>query len=301
MSLQLDEELFTGFQIQFNVTKTVKSAPRNKATIRIFNVSEDVYEHVVSRARELYVRLNAGYGVAALVFEGNPVKNGVSFDWSGGDKILAIEAQDGYRAYQRGRVSLTLDASSTRMSDLVIAAANAMRLPVDMIDLGGDNVELTQGTVLHGSAAEILDRVAAATGGEWSIQNGKIQMIPRQKTRRTSGPLYGGDLNNIIDFPKFTDEGIKLTTFLDSSIVPGDRFSVQVSSGRFDGIYKAHSVSHNGSLMDGGAWTTEVQGRRWVEAPPPKPDVEPKDVELPTFTLSDGTSVQGLWPIGGGT
>lgn len=303
-AVQLDDIAFTGLKIAFDVTKTIKSSPRNKATVTVHNVAEEVFEQLVERRRELVMRVYAGYEVPGLVFTGNPVKNGLSFEWDGGtDRVLSIEAQDGYRAYQRARLNLTLDAESVTLEEVVIEAAKQMGLPAGVIEIPGD-AQLTQGVALYGPAGPVLERIAKSVGADVSIQNGSLQFLPKNKARRRQGPRYSNQLRNIVQQPKFTDEGVKLTVFLDSSIEPGDRFVVDVASNRFDGIYKAHTVQHSGDTW-GDNWYTEIEGRIWTEPRVVEPTKQEILQQLKTGSDADVFRIveeQGwnIWP-GSGT
>lgn len=271
IAAQIGDRYIDGLRIDFDITKTIKSSPLNKATISIYNVSEELFEHVVEQRREIAIQLFAGHSGAlgALgqtappnrLFIGNPVKNGVEFVWSGADRILRIDAQDGYKAYQKGRLALSLDASELTLQELVAEAAGSLGLPIGIVDVPGD-VRLTQGAVLTGPTSVVLDRLAASTGAEWSIQDGALQFIPRRKARRTRGPLYSRAARNIMEYPKLTEEGLKIKVVLDPSILPGDRFKVETGNKRYDGIYRATTVKHTGSKWEN-TFQTEITAKAW--------------------------------------
>lgn len=296
--LQLDDRSFEGLKISFDVTKTVKQSPLNKANIAMHNVAEETFEQLIDRRRDLIVRLLAGYGFPNLIFQGNPVKNGVQFEWSDADRVLQIEAQDGYRAYQKARLNVTLDAANLTMADVAAEAARQLNLPVGIIDIPG-NAQLTQGLVLTGSVENVLQRIAASTGTDVSVQNGVLQILPKNKVRRNAGPLYSSKLKNIITYPKFTDEGLKLTVFLDGSLEPGDRFKVAVDSKRYDGVYKALTVKHSGDLW-GQTFYTEIEARP-LKGDPPAAATELNDLGLITPINDLGLiipkdDIQSFWP-----
>lgn len=264
IALQLDDRLYEGLRVDFQIVKNLSGSPLNKASITIYNVSDDTYNQIAERRRDLAVQVFAGYGGApARLFIGNPVKNGVEFNWpAGGDKILKLECQDGYKSYQKTRLSLSLDVDGIRLSDIVAEVAKKMQLPVGVIDFP-DDLELTQGLVLSGSPKAVLDRVTASSGAQWSIQDGALQILPRRKVRRSSGPLFSSELKNIHAYPTLTDDGISIKSFLTPGILPGDRFKIEVGDKRFDGIWKATTVKHTGSVW-GDQFSTELEGRRWT-------------------------------------
>lgn len=261
--VQLDDQLYEGLRLDFSIVKTLGGAPLNKAKITIYNVSDSTYEQVLDRGRDLAVQVFAGYGLPNRLFIGNPVKNGVEFTWDGADKRLQLSCQDGYKRYQRARLNVSFDADSIRLSDIASEVAKKLQLPIGIVDFP-DDLELTQGLVLSGSAREVLDRITASSGAQWSIQDGALQILPRRKVRRSSGPRYSSEQKNVLSWPALTDDGIKLQTFLDSSIVPGDRFQVDVGDKRLDGTWKSTTIKHTGSVWDS-QFYSDIEGRRWTQ------------------------------------
>ena len=263
VAVQIDRTLYEDLRIDFNVTKTLQSRPLNKASITIYNVDEQLFESVVAQRRESVIQVFAGYEAVNRVFIGNPIKNGVSFEWRDADRILKIDAQDGYRSYQTGRLSLSLDANTVTLQDIVAQASAALNLPLGIIDIPGD-AQLTQGISLDGPASNVLDRIAASTGSDWSIQNGALQFLPRRRARRSRGPRYSSELRNILEYPKLTEDGTALKVLLDPSLNPGDRFDLRVNNKRYDGVYKAITVKHTGSKWQN-EFFTEIEARPWKE------------------------------------
>jgi hypothetical protein len=82
-------------------------------------------------------------------------------------------------------------------------------------------------------------------------------------------------LNNIIEQPTKKDRGIGLTTFLDPTLGPGDRFSVEVEDAVvYNGIYKVTALRHTGDTH-GEPFYTEIEAKEWKPAPPPEANVPP--------------------------
>jgi len=263
--VQFDDLLFDGLRVSFEVTKTLKGEP-NKATISVYGIDPETYQILQAKGRDLVVQLFAGHEIPGLIFQGNPVKNGLEYKINPPERVLTIEAKDGYKAYQRGRLKKSYTGEVT-LAQVVEEAAAQLGLPVDMVEIPGD-IRFTQGIHLRGPAHRVLDRLAQSVGSDWSIQNGKLQFLPKSKVRRNSGPLYSTDLNNIVEHPTRKEKGIEMVTILDPSLAPGDRFEVRDAEVPFfNGVYKASAVRHNGDTHDV-AFYTEIDAAEVVD---PKP------------------------------
>lgn len=265
VAVQFDTDLFTDLRVSFEVTKTIKGEP-NKATISVYNISPEYFNTLLAKKRDLVVKLFAGHGAPVPIFIGNPIKDGVEYLRDGTERVLKIEAKDGYKAYKRTRLALSFGDVIT-LREVVGRIAAEMGLPADMIDVPTD-FEYTQGIQLSGQASKALDRLALSTGSDWSIQDGRLQFLPKSKVRRTTGPLYADRLKNIIQEPSKKEKGINLTTFLDPTLIPGDRFQVEVTDAvAYNGIYKVTALRHTGDTH-AEPFYTEIEAKAWKPAPP---------------------------------
>jgi hypothetical protein len=259
--------LFDGLRVSFEVTKTLGGEP-NKSTMSIYGLDTQTYQMLLAKERELVVQLFAGHEIPGLIFQGNPVKAGLAYKIEPPERVLTVEAKDGYRSYQRGRMKKSF-AGEVTMTQVLEEAAASLGIPLDTVDIPGD-IRFTQGVHLRGPAHRVLDRLAQSTGSDWSIQNGKLQFLPKSKVRRDSGPLYATELNNIISHPTKKEKGIELTVILDPSIAPGDRFEVRDDDyPLFNGVYKASAIRHTGDNWDT-AFFTEIEAAEVVDPKPAK-------------------------------
>lgn len=239
VTLQLDDQAYDGLHVQFDVDKTVKKA-LNTAKITAYNLPSSYEQYVGSR--DLRIRLIAGYaGDAGLLFEGNPTKGGVSAKNNGGDFVVEFEASDGLRTYQSSTVSTSIDDLTT-LGDTLDRVVNEAGLTKGKIVVPEEK-RLTQGVVLHGSTRKVLDRLGSAYNADWSIQNGKLNFLPREETAN-EGSLFSPKLKNILEIGRKDDGRLRLKTLLDRS-APGDRIKVEDTD--YDGIYKIETAKYKGS------------------------------------------------------
>lgn len=248
--LQLDDLSYDGLRVDFSVTKTIGSK-LNKAKIDVYNLADIYTDLIESQARDVRVRLLAGYDTPALIFEGNPVKGGISKERSAGDSVLTIEANDGLKQYQDAVVNVSF-ATQTTFAQVVEEAATQLGLPQGAIEVSND-ARLTQGLSFTGPASELLDRVARSQDSDWSIQNGQLRIVPFSGTTTERGPLYSQENRNLIEYQPM-DTGAKFVVLLDAKLLPGDRFEVEHQE--VQGVYKASKVQHAGSRWQNEFYTT---------------------------------------------
>jgi len=242
VNLAIDDLAYRDLRVDFKIEKTISGEP-NSAKITVWNLNRDRTEMVVSRKRDTLIRLEAGYNVPRLLFQGNPTKGGITVKNDGPDRKLEIEAQDGLNEYQNARIFKSFRAG-TKIKKVVDEAVSAFDLPAGEIEVPSDR-ELTQGVTFNGRAADILDRVATSTAADWSIQDGKIRFIPSGETSGNQAVVFSSKNGNLVGSPEPKDDGLKITGLLDGSVNPGDRFVVE--SEEYDGIYKAKNVTYKGS------------------------------------------------------
>lgn len=238
--LQLDDVSYDGLDVEFKVKKTAKKA-LNEATITTWNVPERDYKAKIDN-RNLRVRLLAGYSTPRLLFEGNPVDGGVTVERDNGDMRLKLECSDGLRTYRDARVQFSIQKQTTFV-DVLDRIADQVGLPKGVIRVPSEK-RWTQGIAYQGDMAGALDRLADAYDADWSIQNGKLQFLPKSETTRR-GPLFSPELDNLLDVGS-TDQGVKVKVLLDNQCDPGTWFKVDGTDDH-DGTYKVQSVEYQGS------------------------------------------------------
>lgn len=164
---------FTGLRVSFSITSTVGSKP-NTAEFSIYGLSETSRAACTVKGTEL--RLVAGYTeTAALVFAGQ-VQHGESMRQSGG-WVTVLEAKDGMPQWT-ARVRKSLH-SATKHRDLVKTLAEQMGLQVSAEQLALAGTGATAGpTTMYGFAHAEMDVLCRTLGLEWSIQRGRLMLVP---------------------------------------------------------------------------------------------------------------------------
>lgn len=288
---KVDLVLFSGgkginlseFRITFQIKNADVESPNN-AIIRVYNLSQQTVQRIRGEFSE--VILNAGYdsGNFGTVFKGTIKQFKIGRE-NATDTYLDILAADGDIGYNQGIVNTTLTKGST-IDDALSATVDSMpglQLDKSSVVTDKQHVPNLRGVVMFGMARSRLRNFAATLDTTWSIQNGKVVMIPR------SGYLPGEAVKinvgtGLVGIPEQTDQGIRLQCLLNSRIrigglvqlnnaeitqlmqqnpesapIPfnqwaGFQYNAPLSK---DGMYRAYAVEHEGDTR-GNPWFTNL-------------------------------------------
>jgi hypothetical protein len=266
-------------RIYFEVTKSLRST-LNTALIRIYNMTQDHENQIKGEFDD--VLINAGYiGATQLIFRGT-IRHTFGYR-EGNEHITEIDAADGDRDLRKTIVNTTLAAGSSSAQIVDHVVGNFAETTKGHVVL--KDQQRIRGRVLSGSAADVLDDVAAQSDAHWSIQDGVLQIVPVDSTLPTEAIVLRSD-TGLLGAPEIDDKGIKATCLLNPRIQcngkvwlnnndlkakiakeletkPGAK-KVKVKRHRGviarldpDGIYKVYKLVHEGDTRDN-TWTTQV-------------------------------------------
>lgn len=214
-----------GLTINFAIKKTDGQTP-NTAAIRVYNLNDDT----VKRIKKEFTRvtLQAGYeSNYGVIFDGN-VKQYTEGRENVVDHFLDIQAADGDESYNFAVVNATL-AAGAKQRDQIEAAAKTMQ------QLGGtqtgyiaddtDGEALPRGKVMYGMARDYIRQSSTSAGCSWTIQNGKIQVVP------LTGVLPGQAIvlnsqSGLVNAPEQTNDGIKFRCLINPQLVIGGTIQI---------------------------------------------------------------------------
>lgn len=260
------------------ITKTLKPAP-NTCELSIYNLNADTraaLEEIRPKAdskRGIPVRIRVGY-------EGEPLNQ----IWLGDLRTVIslheppewrtiLTSGDGEKAVRQSRIAQPLGAKTPIATALkavaiklreylgpdAISDRDLARLQ-ESVKMRGAGQILGSGIVLYGSAAKVLSSLCASAGLEWSIQDGKIQILDRGAALKMQAlPVEEG--KNLIGLPEVDAEGvIKVRLLIGPDQIPGSILSV--SSNRAQGFYRIEKVETEFDTFLGGVWHNTIEGRR---------------------------------------
>lgn len=265
----------------------------NHVWVRVYNLSDHTVKSIKQQAAPNtptfvpgsaeYARLTlqAGYqnGNFGVIFDGRirQIKSGRE---NPTDTYLDILAQDGDIAYNFGVCNTTLAKGSSiadRQKAIVVAFSKAQP-EVTAANIGqvaqATGGILPRGKVLFGMARDYQRDLCATTGTTWSIQNGKVQVLP------LTGYLPGEAVvitsrTGMIGLPEQTDNGIRVRCLLNPRLQVGGLvkldnrsiqqalFNVQFTALNLlprldaDGLYRLYVVEHHGDTR-GQEWYSEL-------------------------------------------
>ncbi len=251
----------------------------NSARIRVYNMNPDTMARVQKEFKR--VVLQAGYeGNYGLIFDGTVVQTRRGRT-SQVDTHLDITAADGDAAYNFAYVSTTLAAGSTAQDHFNVAAQAMAKHGVGVgYTAGLQSNPLPRGKVMFGMARDFMRGVARATQTTWSIQDGKIVVIPETSYMPGEIPVINSDTGliglpvqtqNGINFRVLLNPNIKIGTLvqLDNKAVQQFEYSLSVqqqaqnqrtaleSKLQTDGFYYVMWAEHQGDTR-GNDWYTDV-------------------------------------------
>lgn len=248
-------------RVRFKVTKTSDKEP-NTAEIVVSNLASATRTGFEAAGK---VRLLAGHEeTLALAFEGDI--SAVKHEHLGGtDWETTIRCGDGERAIKHARISESLPPG-VAIPDVLATVAKR-----NGVDLGqspkqtarvAPGEQFTQGVALYGKASKELDRVLRARGYEWSIQDGKLQVL-RPGAATTEEVIVLTPTSGLVGIPELgTPEKrggkpiLSCKSLLQPDIRPGRR--VKVVSDHVEGVFVVRKVVHTGDTA-GGDWHTEIE------------------------------------------
>lgn len=205
-------------RIRFSVKRGDYQTP-NTADIRVYNLNETTSKAIQKEFTRIV--LQAGYeGNYGVIFDGQiiQVRRGRETQT---DTYLDITAADGDSAYNFAVSSFSLAAGSTPndhvgmvLKDMAIYGVTKGYIP----DLPGN--PSPRGKVFFGMSRDIMRSIAENTNTSWSIQDGKLNMIPLTAYMPGEIPVLTAE-TGVIGLPEQTQNGIKIKTLLNPNLKIG--------------------------------------------------------------------------------
>ena len=240
-----DTLVINNLRISFDIDKTINEKP-NPATIRVWNLNRSQLNQILSGAFDK-VALSVGYQTLTQIYSGDITK--ASVQRHDLDFILTLECADGFRAYTQARITSTLKSGS---NDEQILTELSKTLP--NVNLGTVEVtnkrKLPRGKVMNGDTRELLNRLARNSGADWSIQDGELVFLPKNKVLKAEAILISQE-TGMVNAPEHTDDGLELQCLLNPQLVIGGLVEVKSILDYFNGQYKVVKLLHSGDAMEG--------------------------------------------------
>jgi hypothetical protein len=205
-------------RFKFSVRRGDIQTP-NSADIRVYNVSDQTAQAIQQEFTR--VVLQAGYdGNFGIIFDGQikQVRRGRETQT---DTYIDITAADGDSAYNYAMSVFSLAAGSTPKN-----AVEAVLQDMGNYSVSGGYIPelpgspLPRGKAVYGMSRDKMREIAKNTQSSWSIQDGKLNMIPITAYVPGEIPVITA-ATGMIGLPEQTQNGIKLKTLLNPNIKIG--------------------------------------------------------------------------------
>lgn len=240
-----------GYRIRFRVDKVVEVTP-NPTSIFIHNLGPDSRALFTPNA---VLVLEAGYAQSSeVIFRGNISR--VRTRKEGVDYVTQIEAADGLFAVQNSKIdqSFRQAVSAQSVIDTLVGALGTGGVERGQVSVPRPDV-YSQGVVLSGRAVEQLRRVCDRSDLQFSIQDGKVMILPIGASNGTPAFVISSD-TGMVGIPEKRDVGISFRALLNPKLMP---FQPVILVSRFiNGAFTAAKVIHTGDSA-GGPWHSEVE------------------------------------------
>lgn len=258
----------------------------NSADIRVYNVAPDTankIQLITPKPEFSRITISAGYEDSfGTIFDGQ-IKQVRQGRESQVDTFIDITGADGDSAYNFSTLSLSLAAGQTSPSNSVeqIIAQMAKYSVSQGYSPSLSTNPLPRGKAVYGMARDELRKVAFNTQTTWSIQDGKVTLVPLTSYIPAGEIPVITSATGMIGLPEQTQNGIKVRTLLnpnykigqavklDNESIQNYRFSIgfndQVSNQNTanfaktqnDGLYYVMLAEHSGDTR-GNGWYSDL-------------------------------------------
>lgn len=206
----------------------------NTADIRVYNVSDQTADRIrqmLPRPEFSRVLIQGGYdGNFGILFHGQikQVRRGRE---SQTDTYIDITAADGDSAYNFAVSTFSLAAGDTApktqidhilkgMAEYSIGKGYSPDLPAN---------SLPRGKAFYGMSRDEMRKIARNLGVSWSIQDGKLQMVPETAYMEGEIPVITS-ATGMVGLPEQTQNGIKVRVLLNPNIKIGQAIKLDNES-----------------------------------------------------------------------
>lgn len=248
-------------RITFKARRTLEKEP-NTLNLQITNLSENSRGKL--NAKALPVILEAGYeGNTGVIFSGD--SRTIDHIRDGADWATKISCGDGEQAYTFTRVNESFGPN--------YSVAEAIRTVAGKLQINTGNLEdmlagplaittFKHGYAAFGPASQVFDKLIAAAGLRWSIQNGAIQV------RRKDAPVQATAFrlsaeSGLLGSPEYAAPDkkkgptvLKVKALLNPKLLPG--YIVALDANTVKGEFLMRTVEHQGD-SHGADWFTLLE------------------------------------------
>lgn len=270
--------LIEDLRIKWEFTKTIYRTP-NVATIKIYNLNQE--HESLMRDEFNDVILQGGYqGNTRLFFRGN-IKY-ANFYREENDRVCELNCGDGDKDFHGALVNFSLAAGHDDEQTIRQLMTTMQATALGHVHGKKIRTKHGRGRVFSGNFREVMDEIAANNEAHWSIQDGKLIMVPVDSTLPNEAIMVSSE-TGLLGAPEVNDKGIGINMMFDPRVIPGSKIWLSNNEVKMkhlkanitgqkrklhgpkqpvrldkDGIYKVYAVHGNGDTR-GTEWVSECK------------------------------------------
>lgn len=244
IQITYDERIGQTPNIGLTLRKTNKAEP-NICSVQIDNLSDDIRGRISSGEFNLIkVDVSRYDEELRTIFVGSIDKHAHTRSAETATTTTSLECGDGSVQYSTSYSAKTLQKGMTDneivqeiIRDMPEITKGAMQFPKDRV--------LPRGKTLLGNSRDELNKIADRNGCDWSIQDGALVFIPKDKVLPDSYGYLLSETTGMTGSPqKNGDNGLSVTSFLNTSIFINSLIRVESMISDYNGDYKVVSLDY---------------------------------------------------------
>ena len=236
-----------GLTISFDLTKTITSEP-NEATISIVNLNQST-RNLITDKKYNRILLNAGYGDdMRTLFVGyiDEVENRKEST----DITTTMTCSDGSKDYRESRTAVTVKKGQSD-KEIVKEVLKDMPNTETGIQEYKKATKLPRGKTLVGNSRDILKTVAKNQDSNWSIQDGKLLILPKTSALANNEGFLIQEGTGMLGSPQKTSDGLEVRCLLNNIMRVGQLCRVASRIKEMSGDFKITKIQMKGSNKGG--------------------------------------------------
>lgn len=243
-------KIYSNLRIRFKIIKTSDSKP-NKSNVQVFNLTKET-RTLAEKKGQVFI-LSAGYETTEeVLFSGDVAR--IITELESSDYVTTFEAGDGEKAFQTARLDKSFQEGvdiKDVFSELITSLGKTVK---DISSIKSSKI--INGISLTGLSRTHLDDLTKRFGLEWSIQDGAVQILEKNKSTKESAIVLTVD-SGLIGIPKRKEDGsIDIVSLLQPQIKPGR--IIRLESKFISGDFVCRKVIHSGDTH-GQDWYSQIE------------------------------------------
>lgn len=253
----------TDLRVALKIKKTLKKEP-NTCEVSIWNLAATTRAKMQSVGERFIVE--AGYqGTIAQIFSGS--SSYIDHAHDGPDWVTKVQANDG----EIPLAQLVKGSFAKGTSVATVFGALAKQTGFDASDAinfvkNTVTAQFTKGYTAHGKASVELERILAGHGLGFSVQSGKLQVLPTNTTATDNAPVVVlSAQTGLIGSPEHGSPPakgkpalLKAKSLLQPNLKPGSKVQIKSLAYPAGPLFQVVTVEHSGDTK-GGDWYSVVE------------------------------------------